>query len=147
MTTVCFTVLSSIGTPQSESNLPPAEPQEAHVPWHNTHTWRLHQLICARAAHTTLAFLPPCAIPGDYRGGKRCHEPHYVNRVQGHVPVKPQCRARSETEAEAVGRQKPGPSVDGGNPRNLIHRVVGDSVSVCSTPTDGRGAEQFEGHN
>lgn len=43
------------------------------------------------------------------------------------------------------GRSR-GPSVDGGNPRNLIHRVLGHSVSVCSTRVEGRGAEQFEGH-
>lgn len=54
---------------------------------------------------------------------------------------------RSQTTGtKALERQKPGPSVDGGNPRNLIQRLLGRSVSVCSTRTDGRGAEHFEGH-
>lgn len=30
----------------------------------------------------------------DGGGRENYHEPHYVNKVQGHVPVKPQCRAK-----------------------------------------------------
>ena len=30
----------------------------------------------------------------DEEDGGDYHEPHYVNKVQGHVPVKPQCRAK-----------------------------------------------------
>ena len=67
------------------------------------------------------------------RGGG---EPRYVNEAQGQEPPEPQWRA----EAEAAGRQEPGPSVDGGNPRNLIRRLPGQPVSVCSSRTGGRGA-------
>lgn len=39
-------------------------------------------------------------------GGGGYHEPHYVNKVQGHVPVKPQCRAKWD-EAQALdGRSR-----------------------------------------
>lgn len=54
---------------------------------------------------------------------------------------------RAETRQQLFARQEPRPSVDGGNPRNLIQRALGRSVSVCSTRSGGREvAEQFEGH-
>lgn len=45
---------------------------------------------------------------------------------------------RAETRQQLFARQEPRPSVDGGNPRNLIQRALGRSVSVCSTRTGGR---------
>lgn len=45
---------------------------------------------------------------------------------------------RAETRQQLFARQELRPSVDGGNPRNLIHRALGHSVSVCSTRTGGR---------
>lgn len=51
-----------------------------------------------------IAFLLPCVKPmteEERRDGGGYHDPHYVNKVQEHVPVKPQCRAKWD-EAEAL---------------------------------------------
>lgn len=71
------------------------------------------------------------------RRGEGYRQPHYVNQVQERVPIN-RSAVRAEKKAAAFERQEPRPSVDGGNPRNLIHRAPRRSVSVCSPRTGGR---------
>lgn len=52
-------------------------------------------------AHAAMCESDDRGEEGETEGRGDYHEPHYVNKVQGHVPVKPQCRAKW-AEAEAL---------------------------------------------
>lgn len=53
-------------------------------------SYSIHMIL----AHAAMCESDDRGEEGETEGRGDYHEPHYVNKVQGHVPVKPQCRAK-----------------------------------------------------